>query len=142
MFTGVRESRQLRMVFAVLLLLAFAARLIPAGYMPVVTPQGSLIVSLCTPGGVQQMQIALAGGEDDAAAPGSDGGDHDGQADGAAPCGFGVLAAPLMLAVPPLALAPVALPLREIALPPPVVAAAPYPFPHASPPSRGPPAHG
>lgn len=130
------------MMFAMLLLLALAARLIPAGYMPVVTPQGSLIVSLCTPEGIRQMQIALADGQDDAPTNQGDAGDHGSLPDGVAPCGFGVLAAPLLMAVPPLALAPIALPLREIALPPPVVAAASSPFPHALPPLRGPPAHG
>ncbi|GEM_PF-2399379 len=133
---------QMHGVFA-LLLLAFATRLIPAGYMPVVTPQGSITVSLCTPAGVKQMTIALDTGDGERSSKG-DAGDHsqpDNGPDNAMPaCAFAMASGPMLGLSAPLVLVSHALPLREIALPPPAGETAPQSFPHTLPPLRGPPA--
>ena len=128
---GIRDSRGLRSIFAVMLLLVLSVRSIaPTGYMPVPTSMG-LVVTLCSGEAGKQIVLNIPTSGDES--------DHDGQRnDQPSTCAFSALTAPGLASADTPHLAPPPLPLSEIALPPPagiVLASASYILP----PLRGPP---
>ncbi|WP_233281337.1 DUF2946 family protein [Sphingomonas changnyeongensis] len=133
MFEALRTRRVPRGIFAVLLVLVLALRiLVPTGFMPTKTADG-IVVTICDGLGESRSMVIDLGRSGDAGHSG-----HD-EAAGHQPCVFAAAALPMLAGTSEAMVAKPAQLLREFALPPPA-AAIPATPDYLTPPLRGPPA--